>query len=134
MAIQIDQLAAEVNKRLELFAGATDEVVKDATVKVAKNTVQILKQTSPKGKTGEYAKSWRRDKIKAGRHNYAEVIHAGNGEHRLTHLLENPRRVFYWGRDAHKTTAGEPHIKPAEEQAIKEFETELRRGIEGISK
>lgn len=133
MAIPIDQLAAEVNKRLELFAGATDEVVKDATVKVAKKTVQTLKSTSPK-RTGEYARSWRRDKIKTGRHSYAEVIHAGNGEYRLTHLLENPRRVFYWGRYAGKTTAGTPHIEPAEEQAIAEFEAELRRGIEGISK
>lgn len=133
MAISVDQLAAEVSRQLALFQGATDEVLQEATTKVAKETVQILKSTSPKA-SGNYARSWRRDKIKTGRHSYAEVIHAGDGEYRLTHLLENPRRVFYWGRYAGFSTTGEPHIKPAEEKAIADFEAELRKGIEGISR
>lgn len=133
MSIPISELAAEVNRQLALFQGATDEIVKDATKKVAKDTVQILEATSPKA-TGDYARSWTKDKIKDGRHSYTEVIHAGGGEYRLTHLLEKPRKVFYWGRPAGFMTKGTPHIKPAEEKAIAQFEAEIRRKVEAQSK
>lgn len=133
MSISIDQLAAEVNRQLAVFQNATDEIVKDATVKIAKNTVQELKATSPKA-SGAYASSWRRDKIKSGRHSYAEVIHAGDGEYRLTHLLEKPHKAVYWGRPSGTLSKAQPHIAPAEEKAIADFETEIRRQVEAISK
>lgn len=129
--IKIDDLAAEIAKQLAIFQGATDEVVAAAVDNVAKRTVQTLKATSPKGVSGDYARSWRQDQIKRGRHQYARVIHAGNGEHRLTHLLENPHRIANkYGH--YGTTTGEPHIKPAEDQAVAEFEAEIRRGVEAI--
>lgn len=130
--IKIDDLAAEVARQLEIFQGATDEIVEAAVDNVARRTVQTLKATSPK-RTGEYAASWKREKIKAGRHQYAQVIHASGGEYRLTHLLEKPHRIANkYGK--YGTTSGEPHIAPAEEQAIAEFEAEIRRGVEVLSK
>ena len=115
--IKIDDLAAEVARQLEIFQGATDEIVEAAVDNVARRTVQTLKATSPK-RTGEYAASWKR---------------ASGGEYRVTHLLEKPHRIANkYGK--YGTTSGEPHIAPAEEQAIAEFEAEIRRGVEAISK
>lgn len=131
--IKIDDLAAEVARQLEIFQGATDEIVEAAVDNVARRTVQTLKATSPKGPSGDYARSWRQDQIKRGRHQYAQVIHASGGEYRLTHLLEKPHRIANkYGK--YGTTSGEPHIAPAEEQAIAEFEAEIRRGVEALSK
>lgn len=127
MAIRIDDLSAEIVRQLEIFQGATDEALKKATDTVAKKTVEILQQTSP-GR-GNYAGSWTQDRVKTGRHRYAKVIHAGGGYHVLTHLLEKSHRIVnQYGTFG--TTTPQPHIKPAEETAIDEFERELRAQIE----
>lgn len=131
-SIKIDDLAAEVARQLEIFQGATDEIVEAAVDNVVRRTIQNLKATSPK-RTGEYAASWKKEPIKAGRHQYVQVIHASGGEYRLTHLLEKPHvKANKYGK--YGETTGEPHIAPAEEQAIAEFEAEIRRGVEAISK
>ena len=130
MAISIDQLAAEVNHQLALFQGATDEVVEKATDDVAKMTVQQLKATSPRG-SGDYAKSWRSEKLKSRSHHYGRVIHAGDGEYRLTHLLEKGHDVVRGGKVVGHAPAY-PHIADAEQKAIAEFEAEIRREVEAI--
>lgn len=131
-AIKIDDLEKEILRQLQVFQGATDEIVEAATQNVAKRTVAKLRETSPK-RTGVYARSWRQDKIKAGRHTFARVVHAGDGEYRLTHLLEKPHRIANkYGTFG--TTTPNPHIEPAEAEAIAEFEAEIRRGVEAMSK
>lgn len=130
--IKIDDLEREILRQLEVFQGATDEIVEEAVKNVAARTVQKLKATSPK-RTGAYARSWKQENVKAGRHQFIRVVHAGNGEYRLTHLLEKPHRIANkYG--TYGTTSGEPHIEPAEEEAIREFEAEIRRGVEAISR
>lgn len=130
MAISVDQLAAEVNRQLALFQGATDEVVAKSADDVAKMAVQQLKATSPQG-TGDYAKSWRSEKLKSRPHQYGRVIHAGDGEYRLTHLLEKGHDVVRGGKVVGHAPAY-PHIADAEQKAIAEFEAEIRRGVEAI--
>ena len=129
MAIQIDQLAAEVNKQLAAFAGATNEVVAVSVEEVAKETVRRLRETSPK-RTGAYAKSWKSTKLKGGRNYNGRVIHAGNGEYRLTHLLEYGHAKVNGGRVNPSPPGG--HIEPAEQEAIQSFEAAIRRGVEAI--
>lgn len=131
MAVQVESLAAEVNKRLAMFAGATDDVVKKSVDSVTKATVSRLKETSPR-KTGAYAKSWKSETIKAGRHSYAKVIHAGDGEYRLTHLLEHGHQIVTRSGAKKGFAKAYPHIQSAEEAAIEEFELMLRQGVEAI--
>ncbi|MCI6692505.1 MAG: HK97 gp10 family phage protein [Clostridium sp.] len=76
---------------------------------VTKKTAKNLKQTSPK-KTGDYRKGWRVTDIKG-----KKIIH-NKTDYQLTHLLENGHAKVSGGRVAPKV-----HIRPAEEQAIKEY-------------
>ena len=117
MAINISQLAAEINRQLALYANQTDEKVQQIAEKIARESVEKLKSNSPKD-TGDYAKSWTFKKVK-GRF----VVH--NKDHyRLTHLLEKSHALLNGGR-----STAQPHIKPVETQAIQDFEDELRRGL-----
>lgn len=132
MAISIDNLAAEVNKQLALYAGATDEAVSQAVDEVSKATVAELKQTSPV-RTGSYAKSWQQSTPTRGPHSYQRIVNAGK-LYRLTHLLENGHRVAQptSGKTWVEPSPRQGHIKPAEEHAIAQFEAALRRNIEAI--
>lgn len=133
--IKIDDLRDAVIKELQAFAGATDQVVADATEKTAKRAVQRLKATSPieRPDGGEYAKSWKQEDIKAGYKKHIRVIHAGNGQYRLTHLLEKGHNVR---NKPNGPIIGHapayPHIAEAEEYAIAELYLEIRKGVEGI--
>ena len=129
MAIKIDQLAAEVNKQLAAFAGATDDIVETSAEDVAKATVQQLKTTSPK-LTGKYARSWTIYRPKSGPYRHTKIVHAGDGEYRLTHLLEYGHAKVNGGRVQPSPAGG--HIEPAEQAAIADFEAEIRRKVEAL--
>lgn len=130
MPISIDKLAQAINEELTKFAGAADEVVAEAVNKVAKDTVQRLKQTSPK-RSGKYAASWQASTLRGGRHYNGKIVHAGGGEYRLTHLLEHGHAVVRGGRVVGHAPA-EPHIESAEQAAIDSFITEIQKGVEHI--
>lgn len=120
--VSIDGMASAVQKELDKYVKDTAEVVKKAVEDTAKETVKELKTTSPK-KTGRYAKSWRQRKEKESSSGEEITVYAG--VYQLTHLLENGHAKRGGGR-----VAGIPHIKPAEEKAIKKLEEEIRKGVE----
>lgn len=130
-AIKPEDLAKVITEEMQKFAGATDEVVAEAVNKVAKETVAKLKQTSPKGSTGAYAQSWRATTLKGGKHYSGKVIHAGDGEYRLTHLLEHGHAVVRGGRVVGHAPA-QPHIEAAEQAAITSLMEEIKKGVENI--
>ena len=116
-------LSAEIEKLLEEQKELADEVLEKATQKVAKYTVKELKATSPK-KTGKYANSWGRKETTQTGGSKQITIH--NKKHyRLTHLIEFGYATVDGGR-----VEGRPHIEPVEQKAIKDFEDEIRKGIE----
>lgn len=113
----IGQLAAEINRKLALYANQTDEKVQQIAEKTAKDGVEKLKVNSPKN-TGDYSKSWTVKKVKGNL-----VVH--NKEHyRLTHLLEKSHALANGGR-----STAQPHIKPVEKQMVRNFEDDLRKGL-----
>jgi hypothetical protein len=115
----IDTLAAEIAKHLETYTTEVEQGVEKAKRKVARTAVEQLKATSPK-KTGKYATGWRTKKV-----NSAVVIYnATRGS--LTHLLEKGHAKKNGGR-----VAAIPHIRPAEQKAIKEFISEVEKVIKG---
>ncbi|MGA3675636.1 HK97 gp10 family phage protein [Lysinibacillus agricola] len=119
-SIDITQLANEISRQLELYAGVVEEDIDVAAKKVSKEGEEKLKQTSPEGTRGEYATGWT---IKKQGKNYI----LWNAEHyQLTHLLEKGHATRDGGR-----TQAQPHIKPVEQKMIKDFEKEVIKAVEG---
>lgn len=118
--INSDKLAVEVMNELNAYRDTTVEKMKMAVTETAKQTAAELRETSPEGATGEYAKHWayKRDASLSGRYKQSMVVYSKKPEYRITHLLENGHAKRNGGR-----VEGEPHIKPAEEHA-KEILTE----------
>lgn len=113
----LNNLSNEIVNALKEY---TDDVIKGVEVvkkEVAKNTVSTLKETSPK-KTGSYRKGWRTKDV-----NGTQVIF-NKTDYQLTHLLEFGHAKKNGGR-----VGAKPHIRPAEEKAIKEFESEVKKVI-----
>ncbi len=121
--INVDQLAAEIARGLADYSQDVVEKVNASSEKVGKETVKMLKATSPK-KTGKYAKSWTMKTEKAIGQPDLRIIHAKAPHYRLTHLLEHGHAKVGGGR-----VEGKPHIGPAEEQVIKDFVSEVEEAI-----
>ena len=100
---------------------------KDEVEQVAKDTAKKLKQTSPK-ESGEYAKNWA---VRNDRRSKTTIVYNKAPTYRLTHLLEKGHviRNQYgeWGR-----TNAEPHIAPAEQEAVADLVKKVEEDIEKI--
>ena len=121
--ISIDQLAAEIAKGLAEYSQDIVEKVNISSEKIGKEAVKQLRQTSPK-KTGKYAKSWTMSTEKEIGQPHKRIIHAKAPHYRLTHLLEHGHAKRGGGR-----VEGRPHIRPAEEEVIREFTREVEEAI-----
>ena len=108
---------------LENFADIETDEMKQIIKKVGKETAEELRQTSPK-KTGAYAKHW------ASKTTYEDAkairvsVHARPPEYRKAHLLEKGHAKRNGGR-----VEGIPHVKPAEEKAIRRVEEGMKRSL-----
>lgn len=124
MAINIDQMDAEIRRNLEIYLANTQEDVKKAVEETAKETVQELQKTSPvrKGpKGGVYAKNWTSGRSKKrGKWFNSVIIYNKDPTYRLTHLLEKEHASRNGGR-----VKPNPHIAPAEETAYTKLYTKL---------
>ena len=97
---------------VKALAEYTDEVEKGLEVEkktVAEKAVQALKTTSPK-RTGKYGKGW------ALKKDGTKYVVYNKTAPQLTHLLEFGHAKANGGR-----VAGKPHIRPVEEEVIKDF-------------
>ncbi|MEN6391085.1 MAG: hypothetical protein ABFD04_11770 [Syntrophomonas sp.] len=120
--INIDQLAAEIAQGLADYSQDVVEKVNISGERVGKAAVKKLKAV--KFKTGgEYSKSWRlKTEPEVGQPN-KQIIH--NKDHyRLTHLLEKGHAKVGGGR-----VEGIPHIRPVEEEVIRDFTAEVEEVI-----
>ena len=124
--LKVDELAAAVNDIMAEFQGLTQDALIEAVDATAQDVVSDLRNTSPKN-TGAYAKGWTQTKLKGGRLQYSKVAY-NRPHYRLTHLLEYGHAKVNGGR-----TAAQPHIAPAEEKAVRDFEKRLREGIENAA-
>ena len=123
--IDIDGLAAEVMRELEKYQDTTYEAMEKAVKETEKETVEELKDTSPK-QTGDYAKNWgaKKNVEFSGSSRFGMTVCVKKPEYRLTHLLEKGHQSRNGGR-----VPGQPHIKKAEEHAIKKLEERILEGI-----
>ena len=125
-SISGEMLSKEIMKALEGYADDISDIVEKDANEIGKEATNKLKQTSPKGATGEYAKGWKLRKDKKGKNNY--IIKLYNKDHyQLTHLLEFGHATANGGH-----TESQPHIRPVEQEYGKKFEDKLRKDIGGL--
>lgn len=100
--------------------------VTDASIKdVAGDCVKKLRETSPKGASGSYARGWASTTTGTGRVVYNKT------DWQLTHLLENGHMVKPSPKHPGKKSrvAGIKHIAPVEEWASTELPVRISRGL-----
>jgi hypothetical protein len=122
-SIDINRLAAQIANELATYSQDVVEKVNTSSNKVGKAAVRKLKQISPK-KTGKYAKSWTMSTEKAIGQPHKRIVHVKAPHYRLTHLLEHGHAKVGGGR-----VEGRPHIRPAEEEVIREFTAAVEEAI-----
>ena len=122
--IRIDELAAEVMRGLEEYAGLAADNMKDA-VKKAGTTVKKDISASAPVLTGKYAKSWRTKTTKESA-NAIEVTVYSPTRYMLAHLLEHGHAKRGGGR-----VAARPHIAAAEEKGEAQLERDIRQALGG---
>lgn len=124
--VSVDQLAAEIAKGLAEYSQDVVEKVNVSSKAVGKAAVKQLKKTSPK-RYGKYAKSWAMKTEPEVGQPHNRIVHVKAPHYRLTHLLEHGHAKVGGGR-----VEGIPHIRPAEEEVIREFtavvEGAIKRG------
>ena len=109
-----------VQKWMENYNADVIEVMSEVIPEVAKESVKKLKQTSPKGSTGKYAKGWAYQ-LDKGRLRVGATVYGKNGTYQLAHLLEFGHVTRNGtGRVFDKTGAKE-HIAPVEQWANDEL-------------
>lgn len=121
--IRIDALGAEIAKLMEGYASEVAADTKAEAKAVAKEAVKELKQTSPEGpgsRKGHYKDGWA---SKVERENAVSInIKVYNKKKPgLTHLLEKGHAKRGGGR-----VSGIPHIAPAEQRAVEDYEKRLK--------
>lgn len=111
---------SELSKVLQNYLNDYREDIQDdvieVTDKVTKEAVNELKNTSPRGQRGAYARGWSAKVQKRGKLKYHKVIW-NRTNYQLTHLLE-------FGHDVHNTSTrakAMPHIRSVEEKYNQEF-------------
>nr|DAM94420.1 MAG TPA: putative tail component [Caudoviricetes sp.] len=125
-SISGEMLSKEIMKALEGYADDISDIVEKDANEIGKEAVKTIKQESPKGATGEYAKSWRLRKDKKGKNSY--IVKLYNKDHyQLTHLLEFGHATADGGH-----TEAQPHIRPVEQEYSKKFEDKLKQDIGGL--
>ena len=121
-------MADEIAKMLTEYEAAIVKNVDASGKAVADKGAKQLRQTSPK-RTGKYAKSWGVTREDSSFGENAKYIIHNKKHYRVAHLLEHGH-VMANG----KRTKAIPHIKPVEEQVIREYEKKVREAIEDAAK
>lgn len=128
MSVSVEQMADEIAKMLTEYEAAIVKNVDTSGKAVADKGAKQLRQTSPK-RTGKYAKSWGVTREEGAFGENAKYIIHNKKHYRVAHLLEHGH-VMANG----KRTKAIPHIKPVEEQVIREYEKKVREAIENAAK
>ena len=120
MAINVNDMAREFQQLLDGYTHDITQKTYAVVEDVGEETKKELGQLSPTGnrKKKKYKKSW---KVKRNKKDHV-IVH--NTEYRLTHLLEKGHAKRGGGR-----TRAFPHIKPAEQKAIRNLIEGIERAV-----
>ena len=125
--VKADKLADAVNEILKAYGDHVTEGMKEAVKKIADEAKRETRNASPK-RTGKYRKGWA-VKDTSTRLSAEAIVH-NRTSYQLTHLLEKGHALRRGGRTIGHVKAF-PHIGPAEERAVKNFEKAVEKLAEG---
>ena len=120
--VNFNGLQDAINRELRLYADSVASEIEVVEKRVSNNAVKRLRvagsfDNQRQGKN--YRKGWRARKN--GNNGYI-IYNATN--YQLTHLLEYGHATRNGGR-----TRAFPHIRPVEQEVIKEFESQIRSAL-----
>lgn len=120
----IDTLAKDVNKILLKYANAVVDNVNDITKEITKKGVEAVKSSArgAVGGTGTYPAGFT-SRFETGRFSAQGTIYNAVVPG-LPHLLEFGHAMRNGGR-----VAGRPHLKPVEEELIKQYEEQVKEAL-----
>lgn len=123
--IPIEKLSDTIKEILEEYADEINENVEEVTKKVVQEGAKAVRanarNTFKTHSDRPYAKSWKTE-IETGRLSTTGVIYSTKPG--LPHLLEYGHAKRGGGR-----VPGRPHIAPAEEKLVEEFESKIEAKI-----
>ena len=122
--VSIDNMAAEIMKGLMEYKDLATADMKTAVRKAGRTVKKDIQANAPK-KTGAYSKSWTVKTTKETSESLELTVHSPK-KYQLAHLLEKGHAQRGGGR-----TKAVPHIAPAEESAVKELESDIRKALGG---
>lgn len=125
--VKADKLADAVNEILKAYGDHVTAGMKEAVKKIADEAKRETRNASPK-RTGKYRKGWA-VKDTSTRLSAEAIVH-NRTSYQLTHLLEKGHALRRGGRTIGHVKAF-PHIGPAEERAVKNFEKAVEKLAEG---
>ena len=118
--VTADGFADAVQRELSDYADASVNGVKTA-VRHAGKTVKSGIEAGAPSMTGQYKKSWAVKKTFENAYTLELTVHSRT-RYRIAHLLEHGHAKRGGGR-----VAARPHIAKAEEEGIRELETEIEK-------
>ena len=121
--IDLDKAVKDI---LSQYGEVAIEATKEAVAEVAKESAKKLKSSSPRGRTGKYAKGWT-SKVETGRVSASATVYGKSGTYQLTHLLEHGHAKRGGGR-----TTPIQHIEPVEQCAVEEALQRITQKLEGM--
>ena len=122
-----------VRKQLTRFGTETAEAMFEAVDEVGTEAVKKLRSSSPVGRTGKYAKGWKK-KTDRGRLRVGCTVYGGKDTYPLAHLLEHGHRIGGYLKGKGKDRADPiTHIAPVEEWAVDEVQDRIIRKMEGAT-
>jgi hypothetical protein len=121
-----ESVALQMADILEGVSKNVKDVLETDSTQVAKETVSMLKNTSPKGSPHKrrYAEGWKVTKQGRG-----DLVVHNPSNYQLTHLLENGH-VVRNKKGTYGRTHPIKHIEPAEEWASEELPRRILEDIE----
>lgn len=123
----LDLVVDQISEIFDEYDRNMKRKVNNSVDKVGKESVQKLKDTSPK-KTGDYAKGWRLKRERGNNGINSVTIHNAT-EYHLTHLLENGH-VIRNKKGTYGRTSPHKHIAPVEQYFNSEVVEEIKRELE----
>ena len=122
--VSIDNLASEIMKGLQEYKDLATADMKTAVRKTGKSVKKDIQANAPK-KTGAYSKNWSVKTTKETSDSLELTVYSPK-KYQLAHLLEKGHAKRGGGR-----TKAMPHIAPAEENAVKELENDIKKALGG---
>lgn len=121
---KIENLADEIMKGLIEYKDLVTDNMKKSVRKAGRTVKKDIQANAPK-KTGAYSKSWKVSTTKETSESLELTVHSPK-KYQLAHLLEKGHAKRGGGR-----TKAVPHIAPAEESAVKQLESDIKKAIGG---